>query len=895
MSEWDDLKVEYGKKPKVEDKATALADPWASLKEEFTTVGKKEGEGKSVEVAVKQSKDKYEGMPGAGLLKFTEGMYKGMITDPARAIKQRGLEIGAKLGMVKPETRDEYQQYLDKVIREEAADVTPHKESRPMYHMGQWKDQESTVGTPGYAGHVIGEGLLFSKLPVGKGGLITKTAVGTGAGGLIGALQPTTSTENPLTNVVLGAGTGGIATAAAHEVPKLLKPLVSGGKAAVPETENLLRIANKHGYKLSPSEISPGRTLGMIEAALTYEPVAGDVIYKEGMKKIAFFDQKMNDLIAKGAPDQQIEVVGNDLKREAKNLLKKYSDKTDAKINEIIEGATGWVGSKSRVEAGESFGTILKNDLKSRRINEDILYDEVGDLLPKKGNTRVPVPDEVSTRLRAVEKWESAGTEKDADVLSYLRNYIPKPLGELPPEIAQIKSLGPGFLDKNPELKATLEAAEKKLKDVAAPKRTWQGMKKDMSVLYDKIQKARKDGSMTRAKMLGQIRDEIDKSMESYAESRGGDLWDKYKEAKAVAKERFDIYDRDVHKIMQKNPEQILDAIVKNKDQGYSILKQIKEGVPEAIKPLRQGFMGKIIENAKDSSGNIDLLKLKKGIANIGDDTWNLLATPSQRSLLNNMIQKGIDFRNVREGGRVFKFLETISGENGSKVIDAIVKPDNVKNIRIAKSLLPKERIEELTSEVLEKKVFSITPEGHYRPVASVKGFNKYETVLKELLTPDKYNEIKEIMALGNVADRVEKLAVNASQTGQTLVMHGVVKDATRAITQGVAGIGKAVLHYGVEWNMGKMLAKLYTSDAARSYFIKALRASPTSPEAIGNFGKALAIIASESQGQNNRKEELGSKLPSGMTDDEFNKMDAAYKAATTSSPPPKRKFYGSD
>lgn len=175
--------------------------------------------------------------------------------------------------------------------------------------------------------------------------------------------------------------------------------------------------------------------------------------------------------------------------------------------------------------------------------------------------------------------------------------------------------------------------------------------------------------------------------------------------------------------------------------------------------------------------------------------------------------------------------------------MDAIFKEKNSLNIRLAKKLFSEQRLTELSEQALQK-VLKVSPDGNMLPVQSAKMVQRFNTPLKELLPRDLYNDLGDFMKIVRNSDKIEKLALNASQTGQVFVGYNIAQQMTKSIKS-----AKSVIKtLGMPW----ILSKMYVSSTAREYLKKAILHSPNEPASIANFIRAFEIaMVNEAQKTN--------------------------------------------
>ena len=198
----------------------------------------------------------------------------------------------------------------------------------------------------------------------------------------------------------------------------------------------------------------------------------------------------------------------------------------------------------------------------------------------------------------------------------------------------------------------------------------------------------------------------IDTDMATFAKKQGGDLWNTYSSARKATREMHEIFDKDILKIMRSNPEDILNRVV-NKGE-VTLLKQVREAAGEdALIPLRQGFFKQTLDSST-SNGILNPTKLGNSLKKMGTETLSELATPQELTMLNRIVKSGEFFSEKQAGMKTVEFLETLSKTDASKIVDAIIKPNNTYTVKIAKKLLSPERLQEIKSAGLKRYLKSL-------------------------------------------------------------------------------------------------------------------------------------------------------------------------------------------
>lgn len=471
------------------------------------------------------------------------------------------------------------------------------------------KPVETTLETLGLVGGGLAGGL---SAPIAGPWTPAVSAVTAGAGyelgrkahrGLMGMLGIETSpyayrekSETPLesmgttvkgvlegTQIEMGGGIAGkIGSAVATPIKQLFK--APFGTAMVsPESQELARIYKEFNIPGTASDLIPSsKTLSIAEGVLGYRPVAGDVMLKNALKKIDALNNARLQLINRKVPSDTIEVVGNRIRKEAEDMLSRYTNAKGQKLSNMVDDFTSKMGISGKYDVGKRFTETM---VGARQVRHDIaenLFNQEREMLPMKGDDIVPLSDEVISLSKDLVKRE---TSKPAPLQNKELLGILKAFGGGEAKLPQ--GVTPWEMARDSELRKMVESRFK-------PELTWNGMKETRSDLLERIRGIYKTmGEPTKESgMYTALEKAIDRNMETFAEKQGGDIWKIHLSANKVTREMHEIFDKDILKIMRSNPEDILNRIV-NKGE-VTLLKQVREAAGEdALIPLRQGFLNK--------------------------------------------------------------------------------------------------------------------------------------------------------------------------------------------------------------------------------------------------------------------------------------------------------------
>ncbi|MDI6788924.1 MAG: hypothetical protein QME51_11180, partial [Planctomycetota bacterium] len=440
------------------------------------------------------------------------------------------------------------------------------------------------------------------------------------------------------------------------------------------------------------------------------------------------------------------------------------------------------------------------------------LYAQAKELLPQKGKDIVTLSDDITEYARKTLKIESAKlpSQQDKNIMTVLQDILPD---------EKMAGYTTEQIEKIPALKAALRQPRSI---------SWEGLDSTRGALLEKVRGiTRAQGMPTNeSRIYSELAEKIDDELLGYAGEIGGEAKTALDTARAASRQMHELYNKDILKIMNKSPEDILKKVV---NQGeITLFRQIKGAVGEVgLEPIRKGFFKHIIDSSS-TGGVFNPGKMQKMLTSLGDDTLKELATPAQADMLKNIAKKGLAI-NEKMAGQ--DFLETIAGTSNEAAANAIFK--NVSNIKTAQRLLSPKRIKELTATILENRIFKTSGGGYHLPLSSANAFKTHRNELKALLPPKQFSAVEDFIKLGQKMDRVESLAKNASQTGQVFVGHNALQLLFNVPL-------KAAKMTIIPW----LMAHAYVSPLALRYMTSAAKLPVNSPKAIDLFIKGWGILA---------------------------------------------------
>lgn len=645
---------------------------------------------------------------------------------------------------------------------------------------------------------------------------------------------------------------GEVAGKVAGTVIQVGKGLTGGAKLAekeIPVAEanqvalNRIKLFHKFGLKPTPAQIYPGsKSLGILEGVLGYKPFSGDVMLRKSLGTVDTLMEVRDQLIAKGGEDVSVEQLGRRIKQEADAIFIRYAEKKGARLNTLTDKFLSKWGTMGQHEAGSTWQVAMNEAKDQAELGVRNAYAAVETKLPSGEKSFVPHPETIAAAQDMIAKEQESLLPTQRTIKT-----MQKIGGQTIPKEASITVGGKEVtVPLDEEMLGLLGAAQDR-------QATWAGLKDTKTKLNERIAAIRKatgGKDTTESMRLARVAGAIDKDMEQYALSEGGeDLWKTYQGARAQSKRYHDLYEKDVLGLMNQNPEDIVKRIVKNGE--VTLIRQVQTVAGEkGLVPLRQATFGGIFD-AATSGGQInpkvinDIVTRRMG--GFEGETMKSLMTPEQISALKNIVDKGTFF-NAKVGGKVspmktVDFLRAVVDKDSGKVMNFIFQPHGAEVIPVAQKLLSKESMGEVKSYAVDK-VLRLGAQGKYLPATSSKEFAQHDSAMKLLFKdePWRYQRLKETITIGNWLDRVEKLAVNSSQTSQVLMGSSMMRNIVDSLK--TANVGALVSTAAVPWAM----ARIYASGRLSDMMVRAIKLGPQSSGGVTLFTKMIMLMGNQAR-----------------------------------------------
>lgn len=698
---------------------------------------------------------------------------------------------------------------------------------------GAAKETGKEAGKIALEGGMMGAGAVGGTVMTGGNPLGGIAGGGAGYAGakmieekLAGNKDARIQAEDFLMGAAMEAGAAGLAKGANY---------VKGKMVPTAEDFALKKTYDKWGITPLPSETraAPSRTLGVMESVLGYSPFSGDIMTRHAVRQLERYNNIRNALIERGAPQKEVERIGSAMKREAQNIIEKYEGKGYEHTKQLVDDFMAkYTGNYTNYSSGTTIRGLLESDLKNRQGRVHELYEQTKEMLGDSVHKKFPVSEktsEVAGRLLEEELAKVPGTE-NSRVISVLRGFMPE------------EALGKDIekaLAEMPERARAQALQQLGVKETRPKEYSWLGLDKTRSELLERSREIHRTAGgrgTNESRMYDEVISAIDDEMSNIAKEAGGDIWANHQAARKAAKDTFDLYDKDVLKIMNMRPDQMVNKIVSG---DIETLNQVHASIGTGgISVIRSMFTKSMFDKSLKKNGQLDVAKMVREVEKLQPEVRNILFPQAAQKGLYDIMKRAssINTRYFTNKKEAFEFLDTMTGVSNEKVIDYIFKPNNTRYITYAKRLLSPGRNIELQEQAL-RKVLKATPEGNILPVQSLRKFKQYEKPLQKLLPNDLYMDVESFLKMAGHSKKIEAMALNASQTGQVYVGRQLLQMMLEAPAK-LAGAT------GVPW----AVAKIYVNPQARAFMKRALVAPEK--EATGNFIRALEIAGADMMGE---------------------------------------------
>lgn len=606
------------------------------------------------------------------------------------------------------------------------------------------------------------------------------------------------------------------------------------GKILPKRDPALVALYKKYNIDPLPSEVSPtSKTATVMESALGYHPISGDIVIEHKFQRMDQYNQIYKRISDLGASTKDRFELATKIRNEAQDIIAQYTKAGDEEVSKLTTKFMDQMGipQPSSLSLKHAGGNFIKQNLEDtkeamRKSTEDA-YKAVDELLGKAKGEKVALsPNTMNTAARLLEyETSKAPALQNRKIIKALKGFI------APEE--EFITVGGTDVSKAKVLEMPDGPAKTQLLSLfegQAPGYTWDGMKGNVSVLKERVRDiytSTKGKGTDESRMYQEMIDSLEGNMEVFAKSKGDDIWSAYTKAKAASYKYHDLFDKDVLGIMNLSGEQLIKKLTAS---PVDFLNQVRQvGGDDTIGVVKLLYLQDTYTKSLAKDGKLDPVKFMSNLRKIGQDKLNVLIPQEQQRLLDAYTKKLNLLGDSFFGSGKMKELEllnVLTNTSNEGALDYIIKTKNPNVIKYVKNIMSEERLLDI-QEAAVRRTLVTNPAGNFMPGKAAKEFYGNEKTLKALLPEDVFNEVKSFIKVTENDKKVQALAENASHTGQVMIGHSML---THPMT--------ALKTMGLSW----VIAKIYFNDAARTLFVRALKAPANNPQAIADFTKAWSL-----------------------------------------------------
>lgn len=639
-----------------------------------------------------------------------------------------------------------------------------------------------------------------------------------------------TSGKDILTGAAMEAGGQIIGKGVKAITEKIVRPTTKEVSDEV--VQNRIKLAKEKGIELTPAEATGSKGLALYESMLDKSPFSTSIVnaFRE-IKQLQPLIRLREKLIEGGGKPEQVEVLGQKIKDEVNKFLGQYKSMDEAQLNELKDNVLKKIGS---TETFETLGKKAQDAIaeKSKVIQKQAseLYNKVGEMIPEGTSIRPESMRSTAESLLASESkkppsLQNTSVQKILRDLSGSSDEMMQQINQYPEKVRQqiidkLKAEGKGEFDWK-----TIQGIRSELNSRIA----------QADAAMKTSQPGTKFQSSPEAGIYKQLRKALDKDIEEFAASQGGDIKESFDMANAFYKEGKLTYNSPViRRIINSNPEKLVDAVFRPK--GGFELDAIKQSIgkakfDETVKPLvTKRLLGDGIFSPKELSA-----KLKT----YGDEVLSKVFNPDEIKMVKDLATDGRIQMETNLTGH--PFLKTLSNEKPEVVVDSIIgayesalgSKNIFKNISLIRSVVPKETFASLQREMSDR-IFKLNQiSGQVQPERLSKTIQKYDKVLKLMYSPEQIKWLKEVSEVGKLMASAERMAANPSGTAQNVVTWGtwgaILNNPIRGAFSGIIA--------------PKVMSKFYLSDKGRKYFIDGMKTPLNSGKSAELYTKIASVL----------------------------------------------------
>lgn len=626
--------------------------------------------------------------------------------------------------------------------------------------------------------------------------------------------------------------------AAITKLTKLPSFILGGGKRlAGTVSKKGIEIADKLGVSLTAVERTGSKALAIWESLLNKFPFSADTMQKHHQLRQASELLKVRkDLLTKGKANKNIETVGLKIQDTVDSFISKTKLNKSSKLNEIRNVLLKKIGAEETFEnLGINFKEAIKQESVQRFKRSQELFSKAGEAVPKDAG----IPTENLTKvaqeqLKRFSKLKPSLKSKFSSLISILDDFsrgnidkgLQKSLSELPPEIRDRALQEIQVTDKvNFD---TLQLTRQILNDLI------RGSDEAISLGQPGVKFLAKKG--TAGGVFKQLKKALDADLLDFSNKTGGEIAERFQSALSFHGKTRQLFNSKIVKriLKSENPSNIVDMVVRpNNVTDIKLLKEIAG--KENFSNIKKGFTNLIFDLKNDEAFNPQ--KIANMFRKYGDEVLSEVYSPKELQSLKKIITEGIDINKLPITDSFFK---TIVRTKPEKVIDAIVRPDNTKNIIDIRKVVGKEGMEDIRAVFLEK-ILKLNKFERFSPAKfSTKVSEFGNKTLKELFK-GKEGVLKDLLDLKEVSlltGGAERIAGNPSGTAQTVISYSLAGSAL--LFDPITATQMVVLP--------KMLARLYLSKRGTKLLSEGVKIGANTEQGLAIAGRIMSILRKQKE-----------------------------------------------
>jgi hypothetical protein len=658
------------------------------------------------------------------------------------------------------------------------------------------------------------------------------------------------------------------------------KDLLLGIGGATPTPKSQIRniapqvdetILRNFGGKLSPAEITGGKTKAQVESLLDQVPFASDVMQNwREVNQLKPLIAMRNKYLESGlANTPRGEQLGQKIKVAIDKRLSQFDETKIGSVNDLRDSVLMKLGSKESYEtlSKEAQEEIAKKSAEAV-MKKNELYRAVDDVIPQGELPFGNYQEESKKQLEEISKLPNADKEL-TNILKWGST-----IKQSPEDAALIKTIQEKY---PPELHERLyqQAGITPQQEVTKDWKTMQNHRNQLNDLIKANDESIKQGNPALKGQLSdagrrykQLRNALDADFEKIAQGSGAEAAERWKIAQAYYSDEYaPIWkQKTIRNMAYKEPSKVVDLAIKPNSTTEVDLTRKALGDEAFDKTIKPAFTNKILGAGREETFNPK--QLQKRLNDYGDETLLRVYTKSELQTLKDISTMGqIFLEKEMPNASLLKSLSKI--DNGQVLINSIISsiersPNStslLKNISALKGTLSALEREGLKLELLDR-VFRFNQKTSQVEAGTMaKAIFNYKDTLKLFLSPEEMKGLDSIALIGNAMQKAQQMAANPSGTAKNVIAFGasnelIFKPLETAMRGKILDAAGQFVIAGASKVLGaRKLAELYLSPRTRKLLIKGM-VTPSDTKEGMTLARQLAIVIGNEQLSDNSREE---------------------------------------